>query len=365
MNDRWIHELGEAVGDAEPAPGFLDELRSDLIAEWGKPTTTPGHRRWWTAAASVALVAGLLAAFTLIDRNREPGPAERPMPATSTTLESTPPSSPIVGPATNEEELTTTTAEQAAPSPSTTASPMTTTTPEIEGLNCSTSTRIEAFATEFAEEMAVARDTGSLDLIADCIGATPAIYDGSPPNCWTTCPPASRTFHLEYLTGGQAFNPNTDDSFWTTRLPVTYVNDSAIVDVIETWAIRSSDGGFTIDDFRQETPVIQRQDATDIITEYLDHIANENWNAAADLITRAATAPFDERQDLQQIGASSYDQSDVADALARWCADGCDTTPPAPGELTFTGNFELTRNDQTIQAAWSEGTLGINGAPIR
>ncbi|MAT05435.1 MAG: hypothetical protein CL424_10385 [Acidimicrobiaceae bacterium] len=95
------------------------------------------------------------------------------------------------------------------------------------------------------------------------------------------------------------------------------------------------------------------------------HLADEDWNEAADLLTRAASAPFEERLDLQQLGADSYNQDEIAAALARWCADGCDTTPPSAAELTFTGGYELTRDDQTIYVIWYEGTYGLNGPPFR
>ncbi|TDT14786.1 hypothetical protein BDK89_0342 [Ilumatobacter fluminis] len=218
--------------------------------------------------------------------------------------------------------------------------------------------------TELANQMVMARDSDQLDLIDDCIDTVPAIYDGTAPNCWTTCPPAERTFHLDVARNDQLTNIQ-DDVWWRTTLPVTYVTDDGIIDVTEYWSIRQVDDRFTVDEFEIQTPIMQRQSATDILTVYFAHIDNENWAQAADLLTQASSAPFGDRLDLQQLGANSYDQGDIADALARWCADGCDTTPPSAAELTFTGGYELTRNAQTIRVTWYEGAYGIYGPPLR
>jgi hypothetical protein len=258
----------------------------------------------------------------------------------------------------------------AAPSTTSTTPPSsdattTTSQPAIETLSCSTNgAAIETFVTEFTETMALARESGRLDVIDDCVDTVPAVYDAAaPPNCWAPCPPASRTFHVEHATSGQATNVE-GDTWWSARLPVTYRTDDFLIDVIENWQTSSVDDRFVVHDFDIEEPVADRQASAEVIADYFGHIANANWGEAADLITRTASAPFDEREDLQLLGATSYDTDDIAAALARWCADGCDTTRPTAQELTFTGSYELTRNDQTVRAALYEGTYGIFGPPI-
>lgn len=78
------------------------------------------------------------------------------------------------------------------------------------------------------------------------------------------------------------------------------------------------------------------------------------------------SVPLVERHDLRRLAPDTYDTNGIAEALAEWCADGCDTRPPTPDELTFTGfGYQLTRDDQTVRASWYEGTYGVNGEPLR
>lgn len=111
MNDPWIDQLRAGMVDTEPRPGFRDELRGLLDAEWDglievTPTVPHRRRRWMlgaVAAAIVVLVTGVLAfnrGDDAVAPTTDPGEVTDPPEATSapdTTLpETSPPSQPDV-----------------------------------------------------------------------------------------------------------------------------------------------------------------------------------------------------------------------------------------------------------------------------
>lgn len=213
----------------------------------------------------------------------------------------------------------------------------------------------------FIADMIAARTSGEFSLVADCMSGVPPIFDGIAPGCWTACDRATITFPDDpdrFAAGGDG-----SGGAWFLSLPVSHVVNGDFVDVLESWTMRSTSEGWLIEGPTIERSFIERSASLEVINRYLDAIERGDWETAASMLDDGAVNP-EERPDLQELAPATYDKQEVARALARWCAAGCDTTKPTAAELTFDGNYELRRGDRTITAVWYEGTYSISGLPF-
>lgn len=109
MNDEWVDRLRAEPVNTDPRPGFKDELKDTVRAEWcdsntsEQPSTAGGPRRWWmlaVAAACIVLLVGGLIAFGRNEQTLTPAnvPETVPNPESvpSTNIDSPPTTQPEV-----------------------------------------------------------------------------------------------------------------------------------------------------------------------------------------------------------------------------------------------------------------------------
>jgi hypothetical protein len=328
----------------------LDRARHVSLARPNDVAPNRGRRVALLAAA--VLIAGVAAGIVLIARH-------------DNTKHVLTPVEPTDEPTTAPTSITPTTA-----APTTTPSVLTTTTPTTgasgptaSAASCGTELSPETVASQFANAMVAARDTGDFALVAACLDSIPAAFTGVAPACWTVCEGTQRTFGLAAMTTSEVTSADGTTS-WYNSLPVTYRAGDRFTDVWESWQVRSSPTGYDVTDFSVTEPPFDRANSLATIVEYFGHIERGEWTAAAAMLNDGALEP-EARPDLQQLAPATFNLDDIAAALENWCRDGCDTTPPTADELAFTGAFSLTRADQKISVRWYEGAYSIFGLPIR
>lgn len=228
--------------------------------------------------------------------------------------------------------------------------------------DCSGSMDFDTTISRFVAAMTAARTTGDLTLVDDCLSSVPSVFTGVVPACWTACEAASRTFGSDFVVWGEA--DGDDGSFWIFELPVSYRTTDGYDYIVETWELHPVGGGYQVSGPVIERPPEEQPSSLAVIAEYLAYVEAADWLAAAQMLYGGAVGP-EERPDLQRLSPSSITLDGIAAALERWCAAGCDTTPPMADELTYNSGYSLTRHGETIDAAWFEGRYFVVGLPFR
>lgn len=362
--DRRIRDLvADAVADApEPPDGstFAQvSARTNGRAPWGLFTAIG-------AAAAAAVVMVFVVIPGLGDEAiREMDPADRPTVTTEAVRDPEPTSPPVTAPAPTDPG--TTTPDLTAPEDREPTSPPITDTPIVAEPICTGDLDGRDAAERFVEAVVIARETGEFVAVSDCLDEIPDVYTGEVPACWTVCEDTERVLDPDFATYGEVGDA-AGNWYWFVRLPVSNTaSDGTPADVIESWRLIPGDNGdpHRVENFSINQPLSQRSPSLAAITRYVDHIANEDWDAAAAMIPDGAMN-LDERTDLDELGLdfTVATLDDLADALEQWCGNGCDTEPPTGDELTFTGRYGITRDDRRIEARLFEGTYSIVGLPI-
>lgn len=244
--------------------------------------------------------------------------------------------------------------------------PETTFAPEADPAGCLSGLEPDEAAEQFGDLFAGSRALGDFDVIGHCTQQLPEPYDADASICWNTCDVPPRL--IGPFTTSESFNPNSGETIRRTRVAVQYVVDleGMTLDVVETWRlIRLEDGTYRVDDFRIESPVVERERSAETIRTYLNHIESGAWQDAAEMLNDGAVN-LDKRADLQRLATAGFDVGTIAAGLDVWCKDGCDVEPFDADDLQFDGNnYRLQRRGESIFAAWFEGEYSISGLPIR
>lgn len=332
--DQRLRQLAQELHDAAPAPGDFDSLTP-------APTThrhLTNRRIWIWATAAAATVVAVIALVAL--RDDDPTIVTAPSPTTEASASTT---------------VATTT-----PAPSTTPTPST----APVAPSCLSGLDPEAAIAEFADLMLQARQGGDAGLLTPCLPlGPPAVFTGVAPACWTECAGATRSFARAAI---QINLVGAADGTWYpyASLAVTYRSDRQIVDVVESWKLETTDGGYQVADYRIDPPITTRTTSRETIAEFLGHIDDSQWALAAAMLDDGAISP-EERDDLARLNPTDYTPQAIAAALEQWCRDGCDTVPPTENEEQFDGGYFIVRGDETIRAVWFEGRYSIHGLPAR
>lgn len=319
--------------------------------------------RGWSLAGVAALVGLLLVGAWALAGGRGEDRLVPVSPVESVITQPTEPVTTQTDPA--PDPPTTAPPAPASPAPSVQSTIGESPDPQLEAGLCSADGSIEQVAADFYEVMLIARTLDDLDPVRDCLNTVPAVFDAVAPNCWATCDASTRSFLPDTFATYQQFSADGTTQ-WRSSVSVSYTTAGGdYFDVTETWSITPTPDGFTVEDFAIEAQsLLTRDESAVTIATYFDHIATDDWQAAASMLNDGAQS-LDERSDLRQLEPGSFTVPDIATALEDWCRLGCDTRQPTSDELSFDGLYGIERVGQSVRAAWFEGVYSISGLPIR
>jgi len=228
--------------------------------------------------------------------------------------------------------------------------------------SCAASDALDAATEAMYWRMLVARTTGDMTALEGCIDSIPGVFDGTTPNCWTSCGGVVREFVADTFRSNPVVDiDGSEQQAWS--FAVSYLTaDGQRIDVLEVWTLTPSDSGVIVAVQSVEETFLSRDESAATINEFFDHITTQDWQAAARMIDDGAQN-LDERPDLNRLEPASFTLPDIAAALAEWCALGCDTQPITPDDLTYDGLYGLDSVGERLEAAWFEGDYSILGLP--